>query len=96
MTVRSHSLVLNTTYEQSGVSRPSNLNNAAEVAQTHLLCSIRLLLSLLRLHFLAKHRGENNIDTLLHIQACGTKGLGGEVVDDIGTAPPTFVAPSTP
>ena len=38
--------------------------------------------------------GENNIDTLLPIQACGTIDLGGEVVDDI--AAPTFVAPSTP
>jgi hypothetical protein len=27
--------------------------------------------------------GENNIDTLLPIQACGTIDLGGEVVDDI-------------
>ena len=39
--------------------------------------------------------GENNIDTLLPIQACGTIDLGAEVVDDVGTAP-TFVAPSTP
>ena len=38
--------------------------------------------------------GENNIDTLLPIQACGTIDLGGEVVDDV--AAPTFVAPSTP
>jgi hypothetical protein len=40
--------------------------------------------------------GENNIDSLLPIQACGTINLGEEVVDDVGTAPPTFVAPSTP
>ena len=40
--------------------------------------------------------GENNIDTLLPIQACGTIDLGEAVVDDVGTAPPTFVAPSTP
>jgi curli biogenesis system outer membrane secretion channel CsgG len=40
--------------------------------------------------------GENNIDTLLPIQACGTVDLGEEAVDDAGTAPSTFVAPSTP
>ena len=42
--------------------------------------------------------GENNIDTLLSIQACGTVDLGGAVVDDAVTGPsaPEFVAPSTP
>jgi hypothetical protein len=40
--------------------------------------------------------GENNIDTLLPIQACGTIDLGEEVVDDVAAAPSTFVAPSTP
>src|SRR5918994_77528 len=38
--------------------------------------------------------GENNIDTLLPIQACGTIDLGGEVTDDF-TAPKIDV-PSTP
>jgi hypothetical protein len=38
--------------------------------------------------------GENNIDTLLPIQACGTIDLGGEVTDDF-TAP-TIDVPSTP
>jgi hypothetical protein len=42
--------------------------------------------------------GENNIDSLLPIQACGTIDLGGAVVDDVatGSQPPAFVAPSTP
>jgi hypothetical protein len=38
--------------------------------------------------------GENNIDTLLPIQACGTIDLGGEVTDDF--AAPTLDVPSTP
>jgi hypothetical protein len=38
--------------------------------------------------------GENNIDTLLPIQACGTVDLGGEVVDDVATT--TFDPPSLP
>jgi hypothetical protein len=32
--------------------------------------------------------GENNIDTLLSVQACGQVDLGGEVVDDAPPAPP--------
>jgi hypothetical protein len=36
--------------------------------------------------------GENSIDSVIDIQACGTIDLGGEVVE----AATTFVAPSTP
>jgi hypothetical protein len=38
--------------------------------------------------------GENNIDTLLPIQACGTIDLGGEIVDE--TAASTSAIPSVP